>query len=907
MKGTIFKRAVSTVLSAVMIVSAFAVTSYTASAVDESLVLYESAIRDVTKKYQMAKSVYDQINQYRTSQGLSELTLEDNLTEQAMERAAELSINLSDADLTSTAYRETDTTHICLEADAFLEADDASQIVDYINSNGTNVINWDQALTNSGVNNIGVGVVNVKGNANKLFVCIRTNNLDTGTVASDEKMSQADQTVNTRIRILEDYLNNITGFLVQGESGITTEVALDGTNTVDGSNINLDEKCQISYKLRGEITQNTYAYLVPGAVTRGSAADKWFNYERQSFSTDNMNTFRYTDTKSVYTSITPYSTGTHQLKASIYTASGSSGSSFIRSMNVTVVDPNSTVETKNINDCDISLEYTEVEYDGNAKKPAVTITDGEKTLVEGEDYTISYSNNYSISSTDNPAKVTITGTGNYVGVAERTFMIVYTIPLSLSINTSNNKTFAYIGDTVTVTAKKTGGQGNVTFSFVGTAPDQTAVNGTSEASNDYVNDWKYSFPVDQKGTYTVVATATDSKNTAVTQEIQIQVTDPIKVSLIASASEVQVGTTVTFTAQASGGFGDKTYSFLSSNITINPSDVNGNVATLTFDKDGEKTIDVTVKDAMGTAKTASCKVSVYNALNSVVGTSLTLNGDIGLNFYLSLVSNAYTIIMDGPRGEITVPAEDAFITDSSSAYYKYYKFTYPVRANEMGSDITIKVLDSSNNEITLYKNNSSVGTSYTSTVNKYFDSAKSSSSDEKLLELCDKMSTYGAYAEKCFNENVDLTGRSLADLSAVNAEELKEYAAVRAGDVPDGITIQGYSLVANDKTKFRLYFKADDGVTPTFKVNNQTVESRTMDGKTYVQVANIAADKLDKKFKISITVEDTTHTIECCPLSYAYIVLKTCEDNATMAETYADLSNLVKAMYLYNTAAKNYF
>ena len=58
-------------------------------------------------------------------------------------------------------------------------------------------------------------------------------------------------------------------------------------------------------------------------------------------------------------------------------------------------------------------------YDGTAKTPALTVTDGGKTLTEGTDYTAKYTNNTNAGT----ATVTITGKGNYKGTASKTFTI----------------------------------------------------------------------------------------------------------------------------------------------------------------------------------------------------------------------------------------------------------------------------------------------------------------------------------------------------------------------------------------------------------------------------------------------------------------------------------------------------
>lgn len=59
-------------------------------------------------------------------------------------------------------------------------------------------------------------------------------------------------------------------------------------------------------------------------------------------------------------------------------------------------------------------------YSGKAIKPTVTVKDGDKKLVNGTDYTVSYKNNTNIGT----ATVTITGKGNYTGTKTLTFKIV---------------------------------------------------------------------------------------------------------------------------------------------------------------------------------------------------------------------------------------------------------------------------------------------------------------------------------------------------------------------------------------------------------------------------------------------------------------------------------------------------
>lgn len=77
-------------------------------------------------------------------------------------------------------------------------------------------------------------------------------------------------------------------------------------------------------------------------------------------------------------------------------------------------------EIKNIVDCTVVLSQETYLYDGEEKKPAVTVTDDGVALVEGTDYTVEYQNNMDIGT----AKVILTGLGRYTGTAEKIFQII---------------------------------------------------------------------------------------------------------------------------------------------------------------------------------------------------------------------------------------------------------------------------------------------------------------------------------------------------------------------------------------------------------------------------------------------------------------------------------------------------
>ena len=74
---------------------------------------------------------------------------------------------------------------------------------------------------------------------------------------------------------------------------------------------------------------------------------------------------------------------------------------------------------QNIQSATITLSKSTYVYDGKVKKPSVTVKLGSKTLKNGTDYTVSYSNNVKVGT----ATVKITGKGDYTGSVSKKFSI----------------------------------------------------------------------------------------------------------------------------------------------------------------------------------------------------------------------------------------------------------------------------------------------------------------------------------------------------------------------------------------------------------------------------------------------------------------------------------------------------
>ncbi|SCW27688.1 Glucan-binding domain-containing protein (YG repeat) [Ruminococcaceae bacterium YRB3002] len=78
-----------------------------------------------------------------------------------------------------------------------------------------------------------------------------------------------------------------------------------------------------------------------------------------------------------------------------------------------------TIHGRSVTDCTVSNITQKFTYDGAAKTPAVTVSDGGKVLTAETDYRLSYSDNCNAGT----ATVTVSGTGNYSGSVTRNFTI----------------------------------------------------------------------------------------------------------------------------------------------------------------------------------------------------------------------------------------------------------------------------------------------------------------------------------------------------------------------------------------------------------------------------------------------------------------------------------------------------
>ncbi|MFR4577319.1 MAG: RICIN domain-containing protein [Ruminococcus sp.] len=154
-----------------------------------------------------------------------------------------------------------------------------------------------------------------------------------------------------------------------------------------------------------------------------------------------------------------------------------------------------------ISKASVTLSTSTYAYDGKAKKPGVTVKLNGKTLKNGTDYTVSYSNNTKVGK----AKVTITGKGNYTGSVSKTYSIKNNFKKA-TVSGISNKSYTGKNITQSITVKYNG---------------KTLKNGTgytvSYSSNKNIG--TSTVKITGKGSYTGTITKTFKINPA-KQEIQ---------------------------------------------------------------------------------------------------------------------------------------------------------------------------------------------------------------------------------------------------------------------------------------------------------------------------------------------------------------------------------------------------
>jgi hypothetical protein len=285
-------------------------------------------------------------------------------------------------------------------------------------------------------------------------------------------------------------------------------------------------------------------------------------------------------------------------------------------------------------------------------------------------------------------------------------------------------------------------------------------------------------------------------------------------------------------------------------------------------------------------------------LEKLYGHSLSLSGNIGINFYMELAPEVFTNYPDAYM-LFTLPDNSASQVKINQATQKvinektYYSFTCKVNSTQMHNVVSAQMIF----------NDSTKGEIYTYSVDQYVQDSSASTDTEVLnaKDLINTMSGYGAYAESYFDSKVLSTTAEMQEkVNAVTGSSLSAYAAVESGSQA-GLNYIGSSLILESETSIRHYFQleGEHNISEyTFTLDGNTVLNSVKKGDYYyVQIPNITADNLDTMYTVSVG----GFSIKYAALSYAYSALT---NNNSVATT--QLQDLLKALYLYNQEADKY-
>lgn len=280
------------------------------------------------------------------------------------------------------------------------------------------------------------------------------------------------------------------------------------------------------------------------------------------------------------------------------------------------------------------------------------------------------------------------------------------------------------------------------------------------------------------------------------------------------------------------------------------------------------------------------------------GHTLSLSGNIGVNFYMELSEE---VLNDqGAYMQFTLPggnhtALQVMVSDARQVALSgktYYVFSCGVAAKDMTGEITAQIV----------RSDGRAGTQYTYTVKEYADYIISHPDDysSETIDMVKALLNYGGYVQTYFSHNTDNLANQDYELTLPDVTLGEEYNSTVTGSV-EGLSYVGTSLMLTTETGIRHYFKADvdiSGYTFTRTDTGETLTPVQKGDYYYVEIKGISAKNLSGMYELS--VNDGAYTI-----SYSvYTNIKAVLESGSTEESY---KNVMKALYQYCEAAKLYF
>ncbi len=327
--------------------------------------------------------------------------------------------------------------------------------------------------------------------------------------------------------------------------------------------------------------------------------------------------------------------------------------------------------------------------------------------------------------------------------------------------------------------------------------------------------------------------------------------------------------------------------------------------------ENDESNDCVHKDDDGDGYCEMCHKKIDGGSAQLLGYTLTLDGSIGVNFYMDLsddiVNDADSYVKFKVNGKEQIVKVSEATKDSG-----YYVFPCYVPAPEMTKEITAQVF-SGDFESTVYK----------FTVQDYAKYILDNKGDysAETVALVKALLNYGTMAQKYFEVNTDKLANSiLADtdkaISDVAVDDLANYKPYFDENIDEVGEFKTFYLTLNSTTNLNVTFKPAEGKTIddySFMVSNKVLTEDEVkdivkvldDGRFLFTFKNIDAKNLGEKVYIVATLKDSTaekpySEAVVSPLTYARQIVK---NSATKD---ANLVGTMKAMYEFYLKAVAY-
>ncbi len=266
----------------------------------------------------------------------------------------------------------------------------------------------------------------------------------------------------------------------------------------------------------------------------------------------------------------------------------------------------------------------------------------------------------------------------------------------------------------------------------------------------------------------------------------------------------------------------------------------------------------------------------------ITNVNMTLNGVLNVNFKV----DAYGANMTGYKLEATIGTDTKkqVITEYTRDDKGRYVYTIDLPAHRMTEDITVILLDASDNSVETSKFN--VKTHYVEKVTEQTYTAE-------MVALVNAMWNYGQYAAYYAGRAED---PAVTEVTDVQASALEAY-KYKLHTKPNGVTAN-MSLYLDRSCDLCMSFGGDD--TYTLYIDGSAVE---MTDNAYA-IEELIPQNWDLAYNIKLVDSSNTTVFETdySALSYMYNQLKKTGDKAIPEK----LAKLLKAMYLYYSAVESY-